>query len=98
MPSPFPYSPVIREWLRKKTEIETKTLGNQTPIGSKHMFYVKEIFSAFSFQVAFLLKMTPLQLLSCEFSEIFQNTFYTENLWVTASKIFIIVKYIEEFF
>ena len=50
MPSPFPYSPVIREWLRKETEIETKILGNQTPIGSKHMFCVKEIFSAFSFQ------------------------------------------------
>ena len=50
MPSPFPCSPVIREWLRKKTEIETKTLGNQTPVGSKYMFCVKEIFSALSFQ------------------------------------------------
>ena len=41
-------------------------------------------------------KETPTQVFSCEFCEIFKNTFFTEHLWTTASvwinskKIFII--------
>ena len=32
-----------------------------------------------------LKKKTLAQVLSCEFSEIFQNTLFTEHLWMTAS-------------
>ena len=38
---------------------------------------------------SFLIKLghkkgIPTQVFSCEFCEIFQNTFFTENLWTTA--------------
>ena len=29
---------------------------------------------------------TPEQVFSCEFCEIFKNTFFTENVWATASQ------------
>ena len=35
----------------------------------------------------FIKKETLAQVLSCEFCEIFKNTFYTEHLWTTASII-----------
>ena len=35
----------------------------------------------------FVKKETLAQLFSCEFSEIFKNTFYTERLWATASPV-----------
>ena len=37
----------------------------------------------------FIKKETPAQMFSCEFCEIFRNTFFTEHLWKTAS-IFLI--------
>ena len=33
----------------------------------------------------FINKKTLAQLFSCEFCEIFKNTFFTEHLWMTAS-------------
>ena len=38
-----------------------------------------------SFLINFVKKETLEQALSCEFSDIFKNTFYTEHLWTTAS-------------
>ena len=38
----------------------------------------------------FIKKETLAQVFSCEFCEIFYNTFFTEHLWTTASKIFLI--------
>ena len=35
----------------------------------------------------FIEKETPAQLFFCEFCEFFQNTFFTEHLWTTASSI-----------
>ena len=32
-------------------------------------------------------KETPAQVFSCEFGEIFKNTFFTEHFWVTASVV-----------
>ena len=35
----------------------------------------------------FIKKETLAQVFSCEFCEIFKNTFFTEHLWTTASSI-----------
>ena len=37
----------------------------------------------------FINKETLAQVFSCEFCEISQNTFFTENLWTTASNIYL---------
>ena len=39
----------------------------------------------------FIKKETVAQVFSCEFCEIFKNTFFTEHLWTTASIIIITV-------
>ena len=36
----------------------------------------------------FIKKETLAQMFSCEFCEIFKNTFFTEHLWTTASECF----------
>ena len=34
----------------------------------------------------FILKGTPTQVLSCEFCELFKNTYFVEDLWIAASE------------
>ena len=64
-------------------------LKNFAKLTGKHLclslFFNKDV----GLRPATLIKKdTPAQMFSCEYYEVFKNTFFTEHLWTTASKFF----------
>ena len=72
-------------------------LRNLTTFTGKHLCQ-----SLFFDKVAgpcnFLKKETLAQVFSCEFCQISKNSFFTEHLWATASKICLFINYIQVYF
>ena len=70
----------------QRCSVKKGVLKNFAKFTEKHLcqsLYFNKVAEACNF----IKKETLAQVLSCEFCEIFKNTFFTEHLWATASKI-----------
>ena len=70
------------------------TFKNFTKFTGKHLFQSLVFNKVAGLRSATLLKKETLaQVFSCEFCEIFKNTFFTEHIWTTASVYTILLLY-----
>ena len=70
----------------RRCSIKTGVLKNFAKFTRQHLcqsltVFLKKVFCKF------IKKETLTHVFSCEFCEIFQNTFFTENIWTTASEL-----------
>ena len=65
----------------QRCSMKKGVLRNFTKFTGKHLF-LRKTSEAYNF----IKKETLAQVFSCEFCEIFKNTFFTEDLWMTASE------------
>ena len=87
MPSPFPCSPVIREWLGKKTQIgqKKKKCSNQSRYRGAFTIQTNKVNKVAGLRFATLKKYTLALLFSCKFCEIFKDTFFCRTTPVATS-------------
>ena len=69
----------------RRFSIEKGVLKNFTKFTGKHLYPSLFFKKVGGLRPTTLLKKTLAQVFSCEFCEIFNNTFFTRHLWTTAS-------------
>ena len=78
-----------RRNIHKRCSIRKAVLKNFVKFTGKHLcqsFFFNKVADLRPKACNFIKKETLAQMLSCEFCKIFKNTFFTEHLWMTASK------------
>ena len=80
----------MRKWCESRSShrrCSTKkvVLKNFTMFTRKHLCWILFLIKLQAFRPTTLLKWTPTQTFSCEYCEIFKNTYFEKHLWTAAS-------------